>query len=105
MCKLKGERDCRKTSLKVDAKYFWSSLLALGNVTDISKSCMCISTRYCVPLNSIFKLFLPFKSKILNIHVRVEGFEQANNNSDTMSVEVLNPSSEYVDFAERVATA
>ena len=100
MCEFKGEKGCKKTSLKLNAGYFFGSSLALGNITDISKSCMCINTRYCMPLSSMIKLFLTFKRNVLDISVKVNKFAHLNRLHDIMSVEVLNPSKEYIDFVD-----
>ena len=98
MCEFEGEKGCKKTSLKVKARYFFGNTLVLGNITNITDSCMCIATEYCIPLNSIFKMLLPFKKKVLDVPVIVNRYEDAYRHHDTMSVEVLNPSKEYTDF-------
>ena len=97
-CEFGRERYCNKISLKVDARFFWAKMLALGDVTGISKNCICINTRFCFPLDSLIELFLPFKRKVLDLSVRVDKFRRKNSIHETMCVEVLNPSKEYLDF-------
>ncbi len=97
-CEFRRERYCNKISLKVDTRFFWANMLALGDVTGISKNCICINTRFCFPLDSLIELFLPFKRKVINLSVRVDRFKRKNSLHETMCVEVLNRSKEYLDF-------
>jgi hypothetical protein len=98
MCELKEDYDCKKLSSKVEVRYFWSKTLALGNITDISKSCMCINTDFCFPLNSRIELLIPCRRNVLAILAKVSRYEHAGSLYDTMCVKVLNCSSEYSDF-------
>lgn len=95
-CEFKGKKYCKRLSAKLDTKCSWGSLLNLGQVTDMSQSCMCIKTNYCIPLASMIHLYLRFRRKGLYIPVRVRGFSDTDSRYDTMSVEVLNPSEEYL---------
>lgn len=100
MCEFQGDKCCKKTSMKVDARYFWGSSLALGSVTHISKNCMCINTKYSIPLKSMINLFLPSKKKVLDIPVRIDSYTDANSHLDIMRVEVINPSYDYLEYKE-----
>jgi len=97
-CGFRREEYCNKISLKVDARFFWANMIALGDVTGISKNCICINTRFCFPLDSLIKLFLPFKRKVVDLSVRVDRLKRKNSLHETMCVKVLNPSKEYLDF-------
>ena len=99
MCEFKGEKDCKEISLEVDARYFGNTI-DLGNITNIADSCMCIATEYCIPLKSFFKMLLPFKEEVLDVSVRVNRYEDTDSYHDTMSLDVLNPPSEYIDFVD-----
>jgi hypothetical protein len=97
-CTLSGEFDCQKIPLNVDVKYLWGNRFALGNVTEISKSCVCIYTRFCFPIYSKIELLFPFKRNVITILSRVSGYKHIDSLYDTMHVEVLNPSQEYLEF-------
>jgi hypothetical protein len=97
-CNFSQKADCKRISTTVDVRYFWGKLFALGNVSDISKSCMCINTKYCLPLNSSIELLLQFNNRILTIPVKINGYSHTNTLQDSMSVDVLNPSKEYLEF-------
>jgi hypothetical protein len=90
-------RGCKKIHAKLDAKYFFGNSLTLGNITDISKSCMCISSEYHLPLNSKVELFIPFEKKVLSVSICVDKNESINR-ADIMSVYILNPSREYLEL-------
>ncbi len=98
-CEYVNEQACKQTSLKINARYFFGNTLALGDITNITDCCICISTKYCIPLNSIIKLFVPYKTNVLDIPVRVSRYLNRDSLHDVMCVDVLNPSKEYTDFA------
>lgn len=101
-CEFIGKRDCTNISSKVDVRYFWGNMLALGNATSISKSCICINTKFCFPLNSRIELLIAFKKEVLEILARVSTYKHTDSLYDTMRVKVLNPSQEYSDFVDNI---
>lgn len=98
-CWFAGKRDCKKISSKIGVRYFWGNNLALGNVTEISRNCMCINTQFCIPLNSKVELLIPFRKSVLTVLARVSRYKHTDSLYDTMYVEVLNSSREYLEFA------
>jgi hypothetical protein len=103
-CSFAKQTDCKKISSKVRVRYFWGKLFTLGNVIGISKTCICINTKFCLPLNSIFELLLPWERTVLDLPVRVSGFTHSNNLLDTMIVDVVNPSKKYSDFFDNFSS-
>ncbi len=97
-CEYGGERDCKKMSAKVNARYFFGNFLSLGTVTGLSENCMCINTDMCIPLGSRIELLIPSGKDILSVPVSVRRFNNKDSIFDTMCVEVLNPSSGYTEF-------
>ena len=102
MCDFQGDKCCKKASMKVDASYFWGSSLTLGRVTNISKNCMCINTKYSIPLKSKINLFLPTKRKVLDIPVRINSYTDLNSHHDIMMVEIINPSYDYLEYEKSI---
>jgi hypothetical protein len=98
MCEFREDNGCKEISSKVNVRYFWGNTFALGNVTGISKNCICIKSKYCFPLNSNIELLLPTKGKVIDILATVSRYKQVNFLNDTMCVEVLNPSQTYSGF-------
>ncbi len=94
MCENKDGKGCKKTFSKV--RYFSGSILYSGNVSDISRSCMCFNTKFCFPKHSMIKLqHRHNKTFDLNISVKRSNYI---NNIHYLRVEVLNPSLNYIDF-------
>jgi hypothetical protein len=106
MCEFKEKKGCNDckgmSSIVVDVEYFWSKKITIGNIENISKCCMCINTKYCLPLDSKIELFIPFKRKVLSMLARMSRYKHIDSLNDTMSVEVLNPSTAYLDFVCRL---
>jgi hypothetical protein len=99
-CKFKEEKGCKEISTKVDVRYFWGKTFVLGNITGISKKCMCIKSKYRFPVNSNIDLFLKNKEQMIDALVTVRNYKKVIFRNDTMCVEVLNPSQEYSCFVE-----
>lgn len=97
-CWFIGGRDCKKTSSKIEVRYFWGNVLALGNITDISSNCMCINTKFSFPLNSRIELLIPFKKNVLTILARVSRYKHTDSLYDSMYVEVLNQNKDYLEL-------
>jgi hypothetical protein len=96
-CKFSDENDCRKISSKIEARNSSGSLVRSGNVTAISKRCMCVNTNHRFPENSTIRL-QSHKKNILELSVRVLISQYINCNYK-MSIEVLNPSLDYIALA------
>ena len=97
-CEFAGNRSCRRSNLKISARYFLGNTIVLGNITSITDRCMCISTRYTIPLGSSIHLFIPFRKNVLNIPVTVARYLNRERSDEAMCVEVSNPSTEYLEF-------
>jgi hypothetical protein len=72
-------------------------------VNEISECCMCIDTDCYIPLNSEIELLIPFKKNVLNVSVRVKVHLNTGCQHDVMSIEVLKPSREYLDFVNSIS--
>ena len=96
-CKLNNGNGCRKISTKVEVRDSSGSLVSSGNVTAISKRCMCVNTNHRFPENSTIRL-QSHKKNILELSVRVLISQYINCNYK-MSIEVLNPSLDYIALA------
>ncbi|MHA2010163.1 MAG: hypothetical protein ACW980_22840 [Promethearchaeota archaeon] len=97
-CWFKGERDCKKISKRVDARYFFGKPLSLGTVTNIAEDCICINTKVSIPINSKIRLLIPFNKNVFYVPARVSSFSNTDGFHTTLSFDVLSPSKEYLDF-------
>lgn len=99
-CEFIGKRDCKKIHAKVDAQYFAGNILSLGTITGTSSICMCISTKFMLPVNSRIELLIPFKKNILTVPVKVNRYSHRDSLHEIMSVEILEPTSEFLEFVK-----
>jgi hypothetical protein len=90
--------DCKKIISNIDTRFFCCNSLYSGVVKEVSESCMCIETKCYIPLNSKTELLIPFNNNVLCIPVRVRGHLHTVCQHDVISVEILNPSPEYLEF-------
>ena len=100
MCELKEDYHCNKLSSKVDVRYFWNKTLALGNITDVSKSCMCIDTEFCFPLNSRIELLVPCRRNVVAILAQVNRYSERDSLCRVMNVEILDQNREFLEFVK-----
>jgi hypothetical protein len=104
-CEITEERGCKETEVSIDARYFYGRILAFGAVKNLSESCMCINTKYCVPLNSVMQIIIRSKKENFSVPVRVCKYFKKNGRYDTISVNVLNASNEYVELVKNISPA
>jgi hypothetical protein len=95
-------RNCNKVKSRIEARYFCCNSLCRATVNEISECCMCIETDCYIPLNCKIELLIPFKIHTLYVPVRVKGHLHTVCQHDVMSVEVLKPSQQYVDFVKSI---
>ena len=101
-CDYTGTRECKKINVNVGARNFFGNFLSFGTVTYLSKNCICLNTKMCLPLNSTIQLHFPSKENILHVPAKVSNYSSAHDFHDITRVEVLNPSREYFEFVENV---
>jgi hypothetical protein len=94
---------CRKKPEQFYVKYFCGNALCKGTVTEFSEHCMCINTDMCLPLNAKIELIIPSREEALSVHAQVRRvlLQMTDEISDSMSVEILNPSNKYLNLVDR----
>jgi hypothetical protein len=102
-CGFADGRDCKGTEMSIGARYFFGNFAMFGSVINISENCICISTKMCVPLNSIIQIIISSKKEIFNIPVKVDKYFKKDNRYDIMKVNLLNVSKEYVELLKNVS--
>jgi hypothetical protein len=71
-----------------------------GIATNISEKGMCIKSGNSLPRESLIKLQIPLKKGHLEVPVKVTRVEKASGFYDTMGVELLKPSAQYLKILE-----
>lgn len=100
LCNFSDKRSCGRINLARRARFFFGNTLAEGDIVRIARECICIATRYCIPLDSGVKLFIPVKKKVLFVLARVASYSKTDGDHDVMCLEVLSPSDGYLDFVK-----
>ena len=81
-----------------DKPRYSGNTINLGKASNISEICICIDTRYCFPIDSDINLLIPFERDVLSVYGRVRSITHHNILCETISVDILNPSKEYIKY-------
>jgi len=96
------KRAFRRIPVNIYAKFFHGHMFYSGIVRNLSDRGMFIYTRKYVPLNSMFVVVIREEKDLLNIIVKVKRIEKNPDDSCGMGVELVMPSSGYLDFVRSV---
>ena len=96
--------NCREFSSKISARYVGNKI-NLGKASYISKTCICIDTRYCFPIDSDIYLLIPFEREVVSVRCRVRSISDGYHISETVSFDILNPSKEYINYVDSFSTS
>ncbi len=88
----------------IDARFLAGNSLYMVTITNLSENGVCINSDFCVPANSLFELFIPLEEIVLNIPVKVRRVAKEGVFYNTMGIEVLNQTGEYLEFVTRLKT-
>lgn len=99
-------RACHRIPANVDIRFFCCSRIYRGTVSNVSEKGMLIRTReVCFPFDSQFEMFISLKGKELRIPVNLSRILMSPDSHDSIGVELLNPSPDYLEFVESLNTA
>jgi desulfoferrodoxin (superoxide reductase-like protein) len=88
------------TSLRVN--FSIGNEIHSGTLTNLSKNGMFINTQNCLPPKSKFDILIPSDEGVMSVSVKVRRLLKVSNDYDGMGVELLNPSSQYFEFFNRM---
>lgn len=94
------KRRDKRIPAHIEAKFFFGNTLCPGIVTNISEYGMCIDTRMFLPFDANIELIIALKNEVLNVPVSVKRVVMTDSFYDTMGLEVLNPTREYLELIE-----
>ncbi len=100
--KLIQKRAYKRIPTSLVVKFLHCDSTCYGIVMNISEKGMCINTGICPPFDSKFKLFILLKYDHLEVPVKVRWATKTNHFYDSMGVEILNPSKEYLQIVNHV---
>jgi hypothetical protein len=86
--------------VRLKARFLCDDSLYSGMVTNLSDRGMCINTTMRILFNPSDKLLITLKEKNLNVSAKIKRIIMEDSISDSMDVEVLEPSEEYLEFVD-----
>lgn len=98
---MEKRRDKRVPS-HIEATFFFGNTVCPGTVTNISEYGMCVDTRMFLPFDAHSEILISLKNEALNIPVSVKRVVMTDSFYDTMGLEVLNPTREYLELIENL---
>lgn len=94
-----NRRSYERVDLNVDANICCEPYFFQGRVVNVSEQGMCIHTAMCYPTGTASKLIITGKfGTLLVLQARVTRLAKKDGFNDTMGFELLNPSSDYLEF-------
>ena len=94
-----GRRLSERVSVKMD--FYCNDMMCSGTILNLSGNGMLISSHNIdFPFQTQFKLQIPLQKEEVEVHVKVNRLLKTNQYYDVMAVELINPSSRYLDFVE-----
>lgn len=98
-------RASKRIPAKVAVRFYCDNNEYIGNVTDLSRDGMFISTdNMCFPFSSEFKVAFPIETEVLNIHVLVRRITKTKDCYDGIGVKILNPPKNYLEYIESICS-
>lgn len=95
------KRASKRIPANIAVRFYCDYNEYIGNVTDLSRNGMFISTEgMCFPFSSEFKIAFPIKIGVLNIPVKVRRITKTKDCYDGIGVEILNPHKNYLEYIE-----
>lgn len=98
------KRAYERIPASIDARFLAGNSLYMVTIANLSENGVCINSDFCVPANSLFELFIPLNEIVLDIPVKVRRVAKEGVFYNTMGIEVLNQTGEYLEFVTRLKT-
>ena len=94
------KRSFKRMTSKIDARLFHGNLFYSGTVLNFSEQGMFLSSKICLPSDSMCLIMIRENSSLLNFLARVRHAKKTDVYSRGMGIELLKPSKHYLDFVE-----
>jgi hypothetical protein len=99
------KRRDKRIPAHIEAKFFFGNTLCSGIVTNVSECGMCIDTKMFLPFDANIELLISLENEVLNVPVSVKRVVMTDSFYDTMGLEVLNQSREYLKLVENLRSS
>ncbi len=84
----------------VEARFFYGKLFYAGKITDLSEKGMFVSTRKCLPQDTLFIVMTCENNRVLNMYVKVKRLIRTNGCNDGMGLEIISPPADYLHYVD-----
>ncbi|UCD35609.1 MAG: PilZ domain-containing protein [Nitrospiraceae bacterium] len=95
-------RSGRRLTARLDARFFFGSLLYSGTILNISEKGMFITARRSFPSNTVFVVIFRIDGEILKVIARVRRNAPLGGDVEGMGLELVSPSRRYAEYAGRL---
>ncbi len=92
------KRAHERIPVNLGIRFLCDDSLYSGIVTNLSEKGMCINAVMCLSFNPNAKIKITLKDEDLTVTVRVKRVLMTDSFYDTLGIEVLNPTKEYLEF-------
>ena len=100
---LMARRVSWRIPLNINVRFHCCDKECSGTVINLSENGMSISTNeICFPKDLPFEIMISFKEQALYASVKLVRSVKTNNDYDSIGVEILNPSQEYLSFVKNL---
>lgn len=91
-------RSSERISINLEIRFLYGNLFYTGFMKNLSENNMLISTRKCLPRESLFMVLFRMSGKLLKAVVRVKRLTKKDTVYEGMGVEIVHPSKDYLEL-------
>lgn len=91
-------RSFDRVTTNINARFFHGNMFYTGNILNLSEKGMFISTRKCLPTDSMFVIIIRIEERLLKIVAKVKRLTKGSGYHNGMGVELLYTSVGYLEF-------
>lgn len=91
-------RSFERITTSISARYFYDNMFYTGSILNLSEKGLFISTKRCLPADSMFVIIIRLEEKYLKLVAKVRRLAHGNGYYNGMGVEILTTSVSYLNF-------
>ncbi|RJQ50017.1 MAG: hypothetical protein C4538_01025 [Nitrospiraceae bacterium] len=92
------KRAFERIPANINARFFYGNIFYTGNILNLSEKGMFISTRRCLPSDSMFVVIVRLEDKLLKVVAKVKRLTKGSGYHNGMGVELVYTSVGYLEF-------
>ena len=91
-------RSFERISTNINARFFYDNMFYTGSILNLSERGLFLSTKRCLPSDSMFVIIIRLEEKYLKLVAKVKRLAQGEGYYNGMGVEILTTSVSYLNF-------